>query len=166
MHSRSAVRLAASTTTPPIIPTASKLIPAFVEPMFTEEQTNSVSHSAWGMEAISSRSPGEKPFCTKAEYPPIKLTPTSLAARSRVWAYRTTSPPEAPANMAMGVTEMRLLIMGIPYFCSILSPVRTSSLARVVTLSYTFWQERAISLSTQSSSEIPMVMVRMSRCSC
>ena len=46
---------------------ASRFIPDFVEPMFTDEQTFPVSLSASGMEFISSISPDEKPLCTSAE---------------------------------------------------------------------------------------------------
>ena len=52
MQSRSAVRTAACLTIFPIFLTASMLMPAFVEPMLTEEQTNSVSLSASGMLSI------------------------------------------------------------------------------------------------------------------
>ena len=62
MQSRSAVRSAASRTILPIRATASMLMPALVEPMFTEEQTCSVIASASGMLSISSRQPAEKPF--------------------------------------------------------------------------------------------------------
>ena len=139
------------------------LMPALVLPMLTEEQTRSVTARAWGMAAISSRSPAEKPFCTRAEKPPMKLTPTVWAARSRVLAYSTGSPPDTAASMAMGVTAIRLLMMGMPYWASMASPTATRFLAFWVILSYTFWQERARSLSAQSSSEMPMVMVRISR---
>ena len=38
------------------------------------------------IEPISSRSPAAKPFCTRAEKPPMKLTPTALAAWSMALA--------------------------------------------------------------------------------
>ena len=53
MQLRSAVISAVFFTMPPIILTASMLMPAFVEPMLTEEQTKSVSLSASGMLSIS-----------------------------------------------------------------------------------------------------------------
>jgi hypothetical protein len=54
------------------------LIPAFVAPLLTEEQTRSVRERASGIDAISSRSPAANPFCTSAEYPPTKFTPTDF----------------------------------------------------------------------------------------
>lgn len=42
-------------------------IPAFVEPILTDEQICSVCASACGIDSISSLSPAAKPFCTKAE---------------------------------------------------------------------------------------------------
>ena len=81
----SAVRLITS----PISRTASILMPAFVEPMFTEEQTMSVAAIACGIESISTRSPCVIPFSTSAEKPPMKLTPTAFAARSSASATGT-----------------------------------------------------------------------------
>ena len=65
--------------------------------------------------------------------------------------------------MAMGVTEIRLLMMGMPYSVSICCPTDTRFFARVVIFSYTFSQARSMSGSMQSSREMPMVMVRISR---
>ena len=93
----------------------------------------------------------------------MKFTPTFFAALSRVLAYFTGSPPLAATSMAMGVTLMRLLTMGIPYFFSMDSPTSTNLAALAVILSYIFWQETSISLSAQSKRDIPMVMVRISR---
>ena len=56
------------------------------------------------------------PFDTSAEYPPMKLTPTSLAALSRVFAMVTKSSEllqAAPPTSAIGVTEIRLFTIGI-----------------------------------------------------
>ncbi len=53
MQSRSAVALAVSSTTRPIFCTASMLMPAFVVPTLTEEQTYSVRLSASGMLVIT-----------------------------------------------------------------------------------------------------------------
>ena len=131
---RSWVSLAASTTFSPIILTASILIPAFVEPIFTEAQTWSVCAKACGIAFITSKSPAEKPFWTSAEKPPIKLTPTLCAQRSKVKAYLIGSPPLTAASIAIGVTEIRLLITGIPYSFSISLPVLTKSLAKRVIL--------------------------------
>ena len=57
---------AASLTFSPMILTASRLIPARVEPTLTEEQTKDVSFNALGIELMSSKSPGAKPFWTRA----------------------------------------------------------------------------------------------------
>ena len=74
---------------------------------------------------------------TRAEYPPIKFTPTSFAALSRVLAMDTKSSLEwqaAPPRRAMGVTEILLFTMGIPYSIEIFSPVSTRFLAQLVIL--------------------------------
>ncbi len=60
MHCRSLVSSAASLITTAHHATASILMPALVEPMLTDEQTKSVSASARGMDAMSSRSPALK----------------------------------------------------------------------------------------------------------
>ena len=73
----------------PISATASMLMPARVEPTLTEAQTRSVQAMASGMECISFQSAWVQPFCTKAEKPPMKLTPHALAAASRVLAIST-----------------------------------------------------------------------------
>ena len=67
--------------------------------------------------------------------------------------------------MAIGVTEIRLLMIGIPSSRSICSPVATSFSARRVTLSYTLSASTLMSSAARSRSEMPIVMVRMSRCS-
>ena len=84
-----AVRSAADLMTRPISATASMLIPALVEPTFTEEHTRSVVARASGMEAMSFRSEEVKPFWTRAEKPPMKSMPTVLAALSRALAKGT-----------------------------------------------------------------------------
>ena len=86
MHWFWAVASAALRTTWPIIFTASMLRPVLVEPMFTLLQTTSVSASARGMASTSRSSPAEKPLCTSAPKPPMKFTPTALAALSRALA--------------------------------------------------------------------------------
>ncbi len=65
--SSAAVAWATSLTTRPIRATASILMPALVEPTFTEEQTKRVWARAWGMERISFSSASVMPFCTRAE---------------------------------------------------------------------------------------------------
>ena len=73
----------------PIRATASISMPAFVEPTLTEAQTISVVARASGMEQIRMRSASVMPFWTRAEKPPMKLTPQVLAARSSAWAKGT-----------------------------------------------------------------------------
>ena len=58
----SAVSRAVSFTVSPMRATASMLMPAFVEPMFTEEQTSSVSARASGIARMSFTSAGVMPF--------------------------------------------------------------------------------------------------------
>ena len=65
------------------------LMPALVEPTLTEEHTTSVTARASGIAAMSFLSPSVIPFCTRAEKPPMKLTPTALAALSMAWAKGT-----------------------------------------------------------------------------
>ncbi len=85
----SAVYSAVFLTISPINLTASIFIPALVEPILTEEQTLSVTLKAVGILSINIFSELVKPLCTKAEKPPIKFTPTSLAALSIAWATLT-----------------------------------------------------------------------------
>ena len=135
MHWRSAVISAVLRMAAPISLTASMLRPALVAPMLTELQTMSVWDSARGMEAISRLSPAEKPLWTSAVYPPTKLTPTALPAASRALAKSTGSASgQAPSSMAMGVTLIRLLMMGMPYSAAMASTVGTSLAARAVIL--------------------------------
>ena len=131
----STVFFAHSFTILPISPQASRFIPVFVEPMFTEEQTLSVEASASGIDSISSRSPSEKPFCTSAVYPPMRFTPTALAASSIALAKGTGEHLQAADIIAIGVTDIRLLIIGMPYSFSICSPTFTRSRAFRVILS-------------------------------
>ena len=135
MHILSLVRSAVSLTTWPIMRTASMLMPDLVEPTLMLEQTRSVSASARGMLSISRLSPAEKPLCTSAPKPPMKLTPTVLAAASSALAYSTGSASgAAPSSMDTGVTLMRLLTMGMPYSRAMASTTGTRFLALVVIL--------------------------------
>ena len=124
--SRSFVSSAVFLIACPMRRTASMLMPAFVVATLTLEQTSSVSASACGMAAISRRSPEAMPFCTRAEKPPMKSTPQVFAALSIALANGTkSSVSHALATSAMGVTEMRLLTMGMPSSRSIWQPVVT-----------------------------------------
>ena len=103
-----------------------------------ELQTRSVHARAFGMERIRYSSLCVIPLLTKAEYPPIKFTPTSFAALSSVFASVTKSSEDLhalPPTKAIGVMEIRLFTMGMPYSLSISLPVETRSFARVVILS-------------------------------
>ena len=92
------------------------LMPARVEPTLTLEQTLSVTESACGMLSIRRRSLSLAPFWTSAVKPPTKLTPTSLEALSSAMAMGVRSSAlVAPQISAMGVTAMRLWMIGIPY---------------------------------------------------
>ena len=70
----------------PISLTASILIPALVVATPTEEHTYSVVERASGIDFINFLSDSVYPLYTRAEYPPIKLTPSSFAALSNVFA--------------------------------------------------------------------------------
>ena len=95
------------------------LMPARVEAMLSEEHTRSVVASASGMLAMRRRSVTPMPFCTSAEKPPMKSIPRASAARSMACASGERSSSGQPAaTWAIGVTETRLLAMGMPYsFC-------------------------------------------------
>ena len=121
----------------PIKFTASILRPVLVEPTLTELHTRSVTARAFGMDRIRFWSALVMPLLTRAEYPPRKLTPTSFAARSRVWAMVTKSSgvwQAHPPTRAMGVTEILLFTMGMPKSRDMASPVLTRSLAVVAIL--------------------------------
>ena len=90
--------------------------------------------------------------------------PRVSAARSSACASGTrSSSGQAEAICATGVTETRLFTMGIPYSRSRLSAVSTRRSAVLVTWSYTLVHMRSRFSSAQPMSEMPMVMVRMSR---
>ena len=133
MHCLSTVASAACLIIPAIFNTASMLMPARVEPTFTEAQTLSVSASALGIEFIRLMSAREAPFCTRAENPPTKSTPTALPALSIATAMGERSVASVAAHTsAIGVTEIRLLTIGMPYSRSSCSAVGTSFSAAVV----------------------------------
>ena len=120
----------------PIIAMASILMPALVDATLTEEHTFLVSESASGKMEMRFFAPVVMPFCTSAEKPPMKLMPSASAARCRVCAIlRYPSGDAAPPTSEMGVTETRLLTIGIPYIFSMSLPVFTRCSARVVILS-------------------------------
>ena len=123
---------------PPSSLTASILIPVLVEPTLNELQTRSVAARACGTDSIKNLSAAVIPLHTSALYPPIKFTPTSFAAASRVFAISTKSSglfAAAAPTSAIGVTDMRLFTTGIPNSFSIAAPVGTSSFAVRVILS-------------------------------
>ncbi len=70
---------------------------------------------------------------------------------------------DAANSIAIGVTDIRLLMIGTPYFFSMSSPVFTRSFARLTILSYILSHDLPISLSAQSRSDMPIVIVLMSR---
>ena len=119
----------------PNIFTASIFIPVFVDPTLTELHTFCVTFIASGIDSINIFSAFVIPLDTIALYPPIKLTFNSWAHWSRVFAILTKSFGDlhafAPTN-PIGVIEIRLFTIGIPYFLSISSPVFTRSFATLV----------------------------------
>ena len=93
----------------------------------------------------------------------MKFTPTVAAARSSARAMSTGSQPgTAEETRATGVTEMRLLTIGMPNSASMPRHTGTSSSAREVTMSYTASQVAPEVARTQGSRLMPMVTVRMS----
>ena len=142
-----------------MVRTASILMPARDEPIFTDEHTTSVDANASGMDAISRLSLSDMPFSTRAEYPPMKFTPTAFAASSSAWATNSCS---REAINATGVTEIRLFTMGIPNSRSIFSHSDTRFSARRVIVSYTAVQVSFVADRMHPSREIPMVTVRIS----
>ena len=70
----------------PISLTASIFIPLLVEPILTDAHTLLVLFKACGIDLIKILSPLLYPLWTKAEKPPMKFTPKSLAALSRTSA--------------------------------------------------------------------------------
>ena len=102
------------------------LIPVFVEPTLTELHTRSVQAKAFGIDLIRFSSAFDIPLLTNAVYPPRKLTPTSFATLSNVFAIVTKSSGVLQAlapTKPIGVTEILLLTIGIPYSFEISSPV-------------------------------------------
>ena len=92
------------------------LMPALVEAMFSDEHTRSVVASASGTELMRRRSASPMPFWTSAEKPPMKSMPSVCAARSMACAMgERSSSAQHAATCATGVTETRLLAMGMPY---------------------------------------------------
>ena len=122
----------------PISLTPSIFIPVLVEARFTELHTRSVLVRAMGMERIKSSSAFVIPFDTRAEYPPIKFTPTAFAASSKISAIEAKSSgvlQALPPTRAMGVTAIRLFTMGMANSCSISSPVFAKFFATLVIFS-------------------------------
>ena len=75
---------------------------------------------------------------TRAEYPPIKFTPTAFAASSKISAIEAKSSgvlQALPPTRAMGVTAIRLFTMGMANSCSISSPVFAKFFATLVIFS-------------------------------
>ncbi len=97
--------------------TASILIPVFVEANVYRTAYTLCTASACGNERIRSSSAVVIPLVTRAEYPPIKFTPTVLLHDPESWRLSQNplvSYKQAPPNQAIGVTEIRLFTIGIP----------------------------------------------------
>ena len=161
--SRSAVASAAALMMAPIRLTASMLMPFFVVPRLIDEHTRPVSASARGIDSMSRRSPEVMPFCTSAENPPTKSTSSSLATSSRVFAHGVKSVSSlGSATSEMGVTAMRLLMIGTPNSASISRPTLTSRPAVRRSLSRMRRRDSSPEGLAQSLSEMPMVIARTS----
>ncbi len=91
------------------------LIPAAVVPTFTEAQTRLVVERTSGRVSIRRRSPSVQPFWTSAVKPPTRSTSTSAATASSVVATaRYPSAVCAAATVAIGLTAIRRLTIGMP----------------------------------------------------
>ena len=163
--SLSVVSSAHSLNTSPSIFTASILMPVFVEPTLTDAQRRSVVASTSGMVRINMRSYSAVDFCTSAEYPPRKSMPSVFAALSSALPIKGALWGKFAEMTLTGVTDTRLLTMGIPNSPESVSAVFTMFSARLQTRSYTLFAVSSALSRTQERSESPIVMVRMSRCS-
>ena len=143
------------------------LMPARVEPTFTarayvvgdgQRMGNGVHELDVGVRRL--------PCARAREKPPTKSTPTSLPALSMATAMGVRSVASVAAQIsAMGVTEMRLFTMGMPYSRSSCSAVGTRLLGRAWSCGRrpcAPW--RRCLASVQPRRFRPSVMVRMSRC--
>ena len=129
----SCVSSAASTIFSAMSSTASMLMPARRLATLTDEQTRSVVASAPGIELIRRRSVEPMPFWTSVEKPPMKSMPRLSAARFMACAMGERSwSGQAAAICATGVTDTRLLAMGMPYSRSSSSAVGTRRSAVLV----------------------------------
>ena len=148
---------------PPIIFTASILMPAFVVPILTEEHTFPVEARASGMLSMKVFSYAVIPLWTRAEYPPRKSIPISFAALSSV-RMSSICPPFAAEIRLAGVIDTLLFTIGIPYSVPMSLPILTRFLADSVILSYTLRHMVSIFSEMQSNSDMPSVIVLTSRC--
>ena len=125
-----------------------------------------MTESACGIDSISLMSAREAPLCTSAVKPPTKSTPTSLPARSIASAMGVRSSSRTAEQIsAIGVTEIRLLTIGMPNSRSSCSATGTSSLAALTMRLYTLRATASALTSAHPRRLRPSVMVRMSRCS-
>ena len=139
------------------------LIPFFDVPTFTDEQTRSLNFIASGIELMSARSAAVIPLCTSAEKPPTKSTSSSFAILSSSSAHSVKSAsPLAPATRAIGVTAIRLLIIGTPNSVSISRPTGTRRDAYFIILSYILRRLFLPSSHAQSKRFMPSVIARIS----
>ena len=100
--------------------------------IYRTADTLCLRHSLWDRFDQKSLSRSHS-LAYQCRIPPIKFTPTTLAALSRVSAIVTKSSfvlHAAPPINAIGVTEILLFTIGIPYSPEIASPVDTRSFAQ------------------------------------
>jgi len=103
------------------------LIPARVEATFTEAQTLSVVARTSGRVSIRWRSPRVNPFCTSAEYPPIKLDSYFLCRLIQCPGNdRVVVPSQGLGHSSNGGYGQPFVHDGIPYLSEIRSQVQTS----------------------------------------
>lgn len=90
-------------------------MPERVEPTLTEAHSRFVEASTSGTVSRNTFSYGAADLCTSAEYPPRKSMPSLSAASSSALAIRGAFSGNAAEIRLTGVTETRLLTMGMPY---------------------------------------------------
>jgi hypothetical protein len=94
-------------------------IPATVEATLRNAHTRCVLERTSGSESMSRASAFVIPFCTSAPYPPMKSMFASCAALLSVLAISIgASSGHGSIISETGVTDILLLIMGMPYLSS------------------------------------------------
>jgi hypothetical protein len=161
-----AVASAICRTVRPISPTASMLIPAFLDATLTEAQTRVVRARTSGSDWITIISVSVIPLWTSAVKPPTRSIPQSAATLSKVSATAPAVRGPWPARRCVtGEIASRLLVTGMPYFAPTRSQVATNAPACDMTFSRNLPQSAPTLVAPQSSTLSARVTARTSRCS-